>query len=85
MLDRETNELLCRVAPGTPMGGLLRRYWMPIAPKAEIDEKGKRQIRLLGEDLVIFKDGAGRFGLVAEQCSHRGASLFLVRRLPAFP
>ena len=76
MLDRETNELLCRVGPGTPMGELLRRYWMPVAPKAEIDEKGKRQVRLLGEDLVIFKDGAGKFGLVTEQCSHRGASLF---------
>jgi 5,5'-dehydrodivanillate O-demethylase len=61
------------------MGELLRRYWMPVAPKAEIDEKGKRQIRLLGEDLVVFKDGKGRYGLVAEQCSHRGASLFYGR------
>lgn len=76
MLDRNTNELLCRVGPGTPMGELLRRYWMPIAPRAEIDEKKKKQIRLLGEDLVAFKDGTGRYGLVAEACSHRGASLF---------
>ncbi len=58
------------------MGELLRRYWMPIAPRLEIDEKGKRQIRLLGEDLVIFKDAKGQYGLVAEHCSHRGASLF---------
>jgi 5,5'-dehydrodivanillate O-demethylase len=79
MLDRETNELLCRIGPGTPMGQLLRRYWMPVAPKAEIDEKGKRQIRLLGEDLIVFRDGGGRYGLAAEQCSHRGASLFYGR------
>ena len=79
MLDREMNELLCRVGPGTPVGGLLRRYWMPLAPKLEIDEKGKKQIRLLGEDLVLFKDGQEKYGLVAEQCSHRGASLFYGR------
>lgn len=76
MLTLEENELLTRVGPGTPIGELLRRYWMPLAPKAEIDEKGKRQLRLLGEDLLVFKDGGGRYGLVAEQCSHRGASLF---------
>ena len=68
MLDGETNDLLCHVGPGTPVGELLRRYWMPIAPKAEIDENGKRQIRLLGEDLVVFRDGKGRYGLVVEQC-----------------
>ncbi len=79
MLDQETNQLLTRIGPGTPMGELLRRYWMPIAPKLEIDEKGKRQIRLLGEDLVVFKDARGRYGLVAERCSHRGASLFYGR------
>jgi len=79
MLDQETNELLTRVAAGTPMGELLRRYWMPLAPKLEIDEKGKKQLRVLGEDLVLFKDGEGRYGLVAEQCSHRGASLFYGR------
>lgn len=75
MLDRETNELLCRVGPETPMGELLRRYWMPIGPKAEIDEMIKRPVRLLGEDLLVFKDGQGRYGLLAEECSHRGASL----------
>ena len=76
MLDRETNELLCRVGPGTPMGELLRRYWMPIGPKAEVDEMGKRPVRLLGENLVVFKDGRDRYGLLAEECFHRGASLF---------
>jgi 5,5'-dehydrodivanillate O-demethylase len=75
MLTLKENELLTRVGPGTPAGTLLRRYWMPLAPKAEIDEKRLRPIRLLGEDLVLFKDGAGRYGLLAEGCSHRGASL----------
>lgn len=64
-----------RVGPGTPMGELLRRYWMPIGPQAEIDEMGKRPVRLLGEHLLVFKDGQGRYGLLAEECSHRGASL----------
>jgi len=75
MLDRETNELLCRVGPGTPMGEWRRRDWMPSGPKAEIDEMGKRPVRLLGENLLVFKDGQGRYGLLAEECSHRGASL----------
>ena len=60
MLDRETNELLCWVGPGTPMGELLRRYWMPIGPKAEVDAIGKKQARLLGGDLLVFKDGQMR-------------------------
>jgi len=75
MLDRETNELLCQVGPGTPMGELLRRYWMPIGPVAEVDEMEKRPVRLLGENLLVFKDRQGRYGLLAEECSHRGASL----------
>lgn len=75
MLAKEENELLTRVGPGTPCGELLRRYWMPLSPKAEIDEKGLRPIRLLGEDLVLFRDGRGQYGLLAEHCSHRGASL----------
>jgi 5,5'-dehydrodivanillate O-demethylase len=64
------------------MGELLRRYWIPLAPASEIDEKGKRQIRLLGEDLVLYKDGAGHYGLLAEQCVHRSASLFYGRVEP---
>ena len=79
MLDHATNELLTRTGRGTDMGELLRRYWMPLAPKLEIDQTDKKQIRLLGEDLVLFKNSAGSYGLVAEQCSHRGASLFYGR------
>ena len=75
MLTPKENEELTRVGPGTPAGELLRRYWMPVAPRAEIDEKKLRPIRLLGEDLVVFVDRSGRYGLLAEQCSHRSASL----------
>ena len=76
MLDQETNELLCRVGPGTPAGELLWRYWMPIAPKAEVDEVIERPVRLLGEDLIIYNDGLGRYGLLEEHCSHRAVSLW---------
>ena len=75
MLSGEMNERLTRVGPGTPAGELLRRYWMPIAPKTEVDELRIRPVRLLGEDLVVFKDDLGRYGLLAEHCSHRSASL----------
>lgn len=75
MLTRQENETLTRVGAGTPMGELLRRYWFPLAPQAEVDELGMRPVRLLGEELVVFKDGQGRYGLLAEQCSHRSASL----------
>jgi 5,5'-dehydrodivanillate O-demethylase oxygenase subunit len=76
MLDEQTNDMLCRVGRGTPAGELLRRYWMPIAPRAEIDEVIKRPVKLLGEDLIVYKDGLGRYGLLAEHCSHRAASLW---------
>jgi 5,5'-dehydrodivanillate O-demethylase oxygenase subunit len=77
MLSREDNELLTRVGPGTPCGELLRRYWMPLCPAAEITaEKPKRRVRILGEDLVLFRDGKGRFGLLPEHCPHRHASLY---------
>jgi 5,5'-dehydrodivanillate O-demethylase len=75
-LTQEENDLLCRVGPGTPAGELLRRYWYPIAPKQELtDEQPTRFVRLLGEDLVLFRDTQGRVGLLADHCSHRGASL----------
>jgi 5,5'-dehydrodivanillate O-demethylase len=76
-LTPEANELLTQVGPGTPGGELLRRYWMPIAPTAEITaERPKKRIRLLGESLVLFRDGKGDYGLVPEQCPHRHASLY---------
>jgi len=75
MLSAETNARITQVGPGTPAGELLRRYWMPVAPKAELDELRMRPVRLLGEDLVAYKDDLGRYGLLAEQCPHRSASL----------
>ena len=80
MLTQEENELLTRVGPGTPCGELLRRYWYPVAVAQELtDEHPTKFVRLLGEDLVLFKDKLGRIGLLADHCSHRGASLLYGR------
>ena len=76
MLTAEENELLTRVGPGTPAGELLRRYWHPVAVAAELtDEQPTKFVRVLGEDLVLFKDKSGRAGLLADHCAHRSASL----------
>src|SRR5712671_4590938 len=75
MLTAAKNELLTRVGPGTPMGDLLRRYWMPIGGAAELDQVAIKPIRLMGEDLVVYKDLGGRFGLVDRHCPHRRADL----------
>ena len=63
MLTAEKNDLLTRVGPGTPMGALLRRYWQPIGGASELDKNPIKPIRLLGEDLVLYRDRGGRFGL----------------------
>src|SRR2546427_8599292 len=68
MLSREENERLTRVGPGTPMGTLLRRYWFPIAATADLDANPVKAIKLLGEDLVLFRDRRGPLGLIAERC-----------------
>src|SRR4051795_5237180 len=75
MLTKEQNELFTQVGPGTRMGELLRRYWYPIAAVADLDADPVRPVRLLGEDLVLFRDGSGKLGLIAERCAHRGISL----------
>ncbi|SAK54579.1 Rieske (2Fe-2S) domain-containing protein [Caballeronia fortuita] len=74
MLTAEQNETMTRIGPGTPMGKLLRRYWQPFAAASELDDKWTKRVRLLGEDLVLFRDRQGRRGLIAEQCPHRRAS-----------
>ena len=74
MLSREENDLLTRVGPGTPAGEMLRRYWHPIAFINELKKRPLRR-RLLGEDLVVFRDDRGRLGVLALRCSHRGTSL----------
>jgi 5,5'-dehydrodivanillate O-demethylase len=77
MLTQEENELLTSVGPGTPGGKLLRRYWHVVAAASDLtEEKPKRKVRVLGEDLVLYRDRSGTYGLVAEHCSHRGASLY---------
>jgi len=76
MLTVEQNELLTRIGPGTAAGNLMRRYWHPIAASSELEgNKWNMRVRLLGEDLVLFKDREGRLGLITEQCPHRRASL----------
>ena len=76
MLSKEENELLTRVGPGTPAGEMLRRYWWPVGFTELVTPKGAPvKVRLLGEDLVLFRDGGGRLGLLALNCSHRGTSL----------
>lgn len=77
MLSKQDNETLTRVGPGTPAGNLLRRYWHALCPAAEITaEKPKKRIKVLGEELVLFCDGAGKYGLVGEHCPHRATSLY---------
>lgn len=75
MLSQEKNDLLTRVGPGTAMGDYLRRYWHPVAGVSEFDERAVKPIRLFGEDLVLFKDLSGDFGLIERQCPHRRADL----------
>ena len=81
MLSREENKLLTRVGPGSPTGELMRRYWIPALLSEEISEPDcpPIKVRLLGEDLVAFRDTKGRIGLLEEHCSHRGTSLFYGR------
>src|SRR5207248_6029662 len=78
MLTREENELVTRVGPGTPMGDVLRRYWIPALMSRELPEADCPPVRvkLLGEKLVGFRDSQGRIGVVDEFCPHRRASLW---------
>jgi phthalate 4,5-dioxygenase len=81
MLSAEDNERLTRVSPGTPMGKLMRRYWQPALLSSELPEPdcAPVRVRLLGEDLIGFRDTLGRVGLVDAYCPHRRAPLFFGR------
>ncbi len=81
MLPVEQNQLITHVGPGTPAGELLRRYWMPALLARELPEPDCPPVRvkLLGEDLVAFRDTQGRVGLLEEFCPHRRVSLFFGR------
>jgi len=76
MLSNEDNELLTKTGPSTPMGDLLRQYWIPALLSEEIagPDCPPVKVRLLGEDLVAFRDSKGRVGLLGEKCAHRGTS-----------
>ena len=77
MLTQEQNERLTQTGPRTPMGELLRRYWHPVAPSAELNEENPtKRVRLLSEDLVLFRSASGNLGLVEPHCAHRKANLF---------
>src|SRR4026208_2143930 len=76
MLSAEQNDLITRVGPGTPAGTLMRRYWQPAALVDELSgNRPVKPVRLFGEDLVIFKDEKGRYGLIGRRCPHRGTDL----------
>jgi phthalate 4,5-dioxygenase oxygenase subunit len=81
MLSREENELLTRIGPGAPMGELMRRYWVPAAFSNQIaaPDSPPVRVRLLCEDLVVFRDTKGGVGLIDEHCPHRRASMFFGR------
>jgi len=88
VLTKDQNLRISQMGPGTPLGNLMRRYWYPVIPSSELTpERPKKRIRLLGEDLLLYVDAAGglgdspptsnsTYGCVAEQCAHRGCSLY---------
>ncbi|MEX2598348.1 MAG: Rieske 2Fe-2S domain-containing protein, partial [Dehalococcoidia bacterium] len=81
MLSVKDNETLTRVGPGTPMGEVMRRYWMPILLDWELPgpDSDPVRVRVLGEKLVAFRDTAGRVGLLPDACPHRRVSLYFGR------
>ncbi|MGA8226469.1 MAG: Rieske 2Fe-2S domain-containing protein [Xanthobacteraceae bacterium] len=80
MTTRAEGELLSRVGPGTPMGNFMREYWVPAALSSELTANGPpTRLMLLGEQLIAFRDRAGRVGVLDHRCPHRCASLFFGR------
>ena len=81
MMTAEENDLLCRVEGDAPMGQLMRRHWIPACMSEEVAERDGTpiRVRLLGEDLVVFRDSDGKLGVLDEYCPHRRASLVLGR------
>src|SRR5262245_56341517 len=80
-MNKEMAETLVRTGPGTPMGNLARRYWVPVLLASEVAEPDGPPVRaqILGEKLIAFRNSEGKIGLVDEFCSHRGASLHFGR------
>ena len=75
MISSSDNEALTRVSKGTPMGELMRRYWHPAAAAGELNERPTKQVRILGEDLVLYRDRSGTLGLIDRLCAHRRVDL----------
>ena len=75
MLKESQNRLFQETGPGTPMGELMRRYWHPIAAAAELDDAPAKPVRLMGENLVLYKDLSGAYGLIGRHCPHRRADM----------
>src|SRR5258708_9111468 len=80
MLSKQNTEMLCRVGAGTVMGDLMRQYWLPAVYSWELTPDGDPlRVRLLGEDLIAWRDSNGTPGFISNNCPHRGASLFFGR------
>jgi phthalate 4,5-dioxygenase oxygenase subunit len=81
MVTQQENEILTRVGPGTPMGRMMRRYWLPVCTSAQLPRPDgpPLRLRMLGENYVAFRDTAGNVGILDEFCMHRRASLVLGR------
>ena len=81
MFTKKQNAILNQTGPGTPLGEVMRRYWVPALMSEEVPEPDCPPVRvhILSEDLVAFRDSNGRIGLLAEHCAHRGTSLFFAR------
>ena len=81
MITAEDNERLTRVGPGTPMGAMMRRYWLPVCTSAQLPQPDgpPLRVRLCGENYVAFRDTSGHVGLIDEYCMHRRASMVLAR------
>ena len=75
MLSKEANERLTRVGPGTPMGELMRRYWQPVRPFSQLLDEEVIKIKILGEELVLYRTTTGKLGLIDSHCPHRQTGL----------
>src|SRR3954464_13142209 len=81
MLSIQDNETLCHVSKGTPMGDLMREYWIPAVRSDELPSPDcpPMRLRLLGENLIAFRTTSGKVGVMQNSCPHRGASMFFGR------
>ena len=92
-MKAELNERITRIGPNTPCGNLMRHYWQPVALVDEFNPKldprmgirPVKAVRVLGQDLVLFKNAQGAFGLLDRDCPHRGADLAYGRNTPIVP